>query len=317
MHGKHAHCSWCGTRFAQATWPRTCSRCQHQTFLNPLPVAVLVQPVDDGVLLIRRGESGRGHRELALPGGFIERGESWQHACARELFEEANLKIAPESIEPFRVSSTSDGFLIVVGRAPGLRESDLPPFAPTDEALERVIVRAPRPLAFSMHEEVLRDVLPTLAKPVEKVLELDVDHLHLRLNAPTHRVATEVQPLPFTQVEPSPRIVSGREFASLHFTASHGSASLAVQVRRLRGIGTLEQALAFFALETGVQLTPTNLVTREVPAGLVASIDLAEAGWAPGNTFTFVICPADKPRQTLYFSPTHWLEFDWSSLTVT
>ncbi len=322
MHSRHAYCSWCGTRFAaHAAWPRTCVRCQHQSYLNPLPVAVLVQPVDDGVLLIRRGEPGRGHGSLALPGGFIERGETWQHACARELFEEANISIAPETIEQFRVSSTPDGFLIVVGKAPSLREVDLPAFMPTAESLERVVVSAPQPLAFAMHEEVLRDVLSAVLP--KNTFRFECDHLSIRMNSPTHRVAPRAQPLSFTQVERPPQVTSAPGHASLQFEPLHHSLNeengkagpLVTLVRRLRGVSSLDAALAFLAAETGVKLEASDAQLETVQTGLAATFDLVAAGWAPGNTYTFVI--SEKPRQTLFFSPTHWLKFDWASLTVT
>jgi len=152
---KHGHCSWCGAAFPDTPFPRTCARCKRTTWLNPLPVAVLVLPVDDGVLVIRRNEgAGKGH--LALPGGFIDAGESWQQACARELHEETRIVIAPDAVELFGVRSSDDGFLLVFGRGPRLREVDLPAFSPGSEIAERRVVREVVPLAFPLHEEMLR-----------------------------------------------------------------------------------------------------------------------------------------------------------------
>lgn len=150
---KHAHCSSCGAAYpAGAGWPRTCAACGDVTYRNPLPVAVLVQPVDDGVLLIRRA-GGR----LALPGGFIDHGESWQAAAARELREEAHLAIDPAGVALFAVRSAPDGTLLVFGIARPIGEASLPPFVVTDETTERVVARAPIELAFPLHTEVLRE----------------------------------------------------------------------------------------------------------------------------------------------------------------
>lgn len=154
-HKKHAHCGWCGAAFAEGPFPRACPRCRRTTWLNPLPVAVLVLPVDDGVLVIRRNE-GTGKGELALPGGFIDFAETWQQACARELYEEAGIRITADAVESLGVRSAPDGFLLVFGRGPTLREVDLPPFVPGAEISERLVVRAPVPLAFPLHEEALR-----------------------------------------------------------------------------------------------------------------------------------------------------------------
>jgi ADP-ribose pyrophosphatase YjhB (NUDIX family) len=152
---KHAHCSWCGAAFADAPFPRTCARCRRTTWLNPLPVAVLALPVDDGVLVIRRNE-GAGRGELALPGGFIEVGETWQQACARELFEETGVTIDAAAVQDLAVRSSPDGFLLVFGLGPVVREAALPPFTVGAEISERLVVREPVPLAFPLHEELLR-----------------------------------------------------------------------------------------------------------------------------------------------------------------
>jgi 8-oxo-dGTP pyrophosphatase MutT (NUDIX family) len=152
---KHAHCSWCGAAFPDGPFPRTCTRCKRTTWLNPLPVAVLLLPVDDGILLIRRNEgTGKGH--LALPGGFIDLGETWQQACARELREETRVEVDASAVELFGVRSASDGFLLVFGRGPRLRAADLPAFTPGPEIAERLVVTAPVPLAFPLHEEMLK-----------------------------------------------------------------------------------------------------------------------------------------------------------------
>jgi 8-oxo-dGTP pyrophosphatase MutT (NUDIX family) len=127
------------------------------SFVNPLPVAVLVVPVESGVLVIRRGiEPQLG--ELALPGGFIDLGETWERAAARELHEETGISIDPASIRHFRTVSPPDGkLLLVFGQAPPMRERELPPFEPSLETLERLVVDAPRELAFPTHTEVLAE----------------------------------------------------------------------------------------------------------------------------------------------------------------
>ncbi len=138
-------------------WPRTCAACGNISFLNPLPVSVILLPVDDGLLLVRRNiEPQKGW--LALPGGYINLGESWQQAGAREVLEETGIMIDPHKVREFRVKSAPNGgTLLIFGLARATRSQDLPPFAPNEEAQEVIIVNAPQELAFSTHTETMQE----------------------------------------------------------------------------------------------------------------------------------------------------------------
>jgi ADP-ribose pyrophosphatase YjhB (NUDIX family) len=158
MFTQHSHCSYCGHPFEiDQAWPRLCAACGNTSFINPLPVAVVLLPVDDGLLVVRRNIEPQIGR-LALPGGYINRGESWQQAGARELLEETGIVILPDSLREFRVKSAPGGTtLIVFGVAPGRRSQDLPSFAPNEETQEICVLIAPQELAFSTHTEALRE----------------------------------------------------------------------------------------------------------------------------------------------------------------
>ena len=82
---KDSHCSYCGQRFSHdQPWPRQCAKCGNISFVNPIPVVIVLVPVDDGVLVVRRSQEP-GSGVLALPGGFVELGETWQETGAREV----------------------------------------------------------------------------------------------------------------------------------------------------------------------------------------------------------------------------------------
>jgi ADP-ribose pyrophosphatase YjhB (NUDIX family) len=116
---------------------------------------VLVLPVDGGVLCIRRGiEPHIG--SLALPGGFVNYGESWQEGAARELFEETGIRTDPAAVRTLDVLSAPDSTILVFGEAAATTAAALPAFTPTDETTARVILQEPAPLAFPLHERVLR-----------------------------------------------------------------------------------------------------------------------------------------------------------------
>lgn len=154
---KDRHCSYCGTAFASgAAFPRSCASCTNITYKNPTPVAVLLLPVDDGLLGVERGiEPKKGM--VALPGGFVDHAETWQEAAARELFEETNVVVDPNLVTDFAVRSVKGGPVLIFGVAPRVSSKLLPDFSPTNETLARVIVGRGTPLAFPLHEWALEE----------------------------------------------------------------------------------------------------------------------------------------------------------------
>jgi ADP-ribose pyrophosphatase YjhB (NUDIX family) len=164
MPQKNSHCSYCGRPFdVEQAWPRRCTACGNVSFLNPVPVSVVLVPIDNGVLVVRRNiEPQRGW--LALPGGYINYGESWQQAGVREVFEETGLMIDSDQIREFRVRSAPDSTLLIFGLAHPIGRSDLPPFVPNEETQEVKVITAPQELAFSLHTEILRDYFDQLTK---------------------------------------------------------------------------------------------------------------------------------------------------------
>ena len=148
-------CTFCGARFLpEQPWPRRCAACGETTYRNPTPVAVAVQPVGAGLLVVRRAIPPAQDR-LALPGGFIEVGESWQEAVARELREETGLTADPDGVRLYDTVSAPDGTLLVFGILPPLASADaMPGPAANDESSGWEVLKGPTELGFSIHTAV-------------------------------------------------------------------------------------------------------------------------------------------------------------------
>jgi ADP-ribose pyrophosphatase YjhB (NUDIX family) len=154
---KPIHCQNCGSKYQSGGFPKRCRNCGITRWLNPLPVAVLLVPVDEGLLVVRRGiEPQKG--KLALPGGFIEAHENWRSAAARELEEETGISVAPEAIQSFGVESANN-HLLVFGVAPPFNASVIEAFEPNEETLELLVLLEPTELAFGYHTSMARGFL--------------------------------------------------------------------------------------------------------------------------------------------------------------
>lgn len=153
-HTKNSHCSYCGTAFAVGVpFPRQCACCGSKTYVNPLPVSVVLLPIGtDGLLLVQRVQEPAAGK-WGLPGGFIETGETWQEAGAREVREETGFTLDPAAITLFDTQSAPDGTLLVFGLAPALPPEMPAKFIPSPETSAVSIMRGPRELAFSTHTE--------------------------------------------------------------------------------------------------------------------------------------------------------------------
>lgn len=154
MHEKNSHCTFCGRRFAAGeTWPRICRGCGNKSYLNPIPVAVVLVPVADGLVVIRRNTEPR-KGTLTLPGGYIDAGETWQEAGKRELLEETGIAIDAGELSLYEVGNGLDGTLVVFGLAPRQPGSSLRPFT-SKETQEVAVIDRPTELGFELHTRVV------------------------------------------------------------------------------------------------------------------------------------------------------------------
>ncbi len=154
MPEKNSHCSWCGKRFSNGEpWPRTCGGCGNRSYLNPLPVAVVLAPVGNGVVVVRRNiEPAKG--TLTLPGGYIDAGESWQEGARRELWEETGIAINADDLTLYEVANGLDQTLVIIGLARWQPQEVLIPFV-TDETQEVLLIHEPRELGFPLHTMIV------------------------------------------------------------------------------------------------------------------------------------------------------------------
>lgn len=70
-----------------------CPRCGVEvgTYRNPFPTAdVIIYHPDRGIVLVKRGHEPLG---MALPGGFVDEGETVEQAAVREMREETGLDV--------------------------------------------------------------------------------------------------------------------------------------------------------------------------------------------------------------------------------
>lgn len=73
--------------------PKYCPSCGTLVvrYSNPIPTAdVILYDEERGIVLVKRGKEPLG---MALPGGFVEEGESAEHAAVREMKEETGLDV--------------------------------------------------------------------------------------------------------------------------------------------------------------------------------------------------------------------------------
>lgn len=159
-----SHCSYCGGKFESEAWPKACHACKNISYINPLPVVALIVPVilvgdrlDLGVLTVRRNiQPAKG--KLGLPGGYMDVGETWQEAAARELKEEAGVVIGPESVRMRDViTAPSNGNLLVFCITNAISSKVLENFKSNDEVSEFVVVREHSELAFSTHTKIVNE----------------------------------------------------------------------------------------------------------------------------------------------------------------
>lgn len=92
-HARHRFCAACGgaTKPAKGGWQRDCEVCQAQHFPRTDPVTIMLVENDGRLLLGRQPRFPP--RAFSALAGFVEPGETIEEAVAREVHEEAGLRV--------------------------------------------------------------------------------------------------------------------------------------------------------------------------------------------------------------------------------
>ncbi|MGI5129056.1 NUDIX domain-containing protein [Pseudonocardia sp. CA-107938] len=137
------YCRACGSPFREPLAnPRACA-CGVTDRDNPIARVAVLVPVENGVLVVRRGGAG-GSGHLSLPGGFVETPQTWPEDAARGVCSETGLDLDPATLTLYDLVARDwrPAHAVLVAKAPPLVE--LPRFTPNEDIVERGIVYGSR-----------------------------------------------------------------------------------------------------------------------------------------------------------------------------
>lgn len=108
-----------------------CGVCGEVSYSNPLILVTTIMAEPGGkILLCRRAEPPRAGF-WTLPGGFMECGESLQQAAAREAYEETGIRLNPDRLRFYAITSLIDISQVYVGFVAHLEDA-IPPVCGTE-----------------------------------------------------------------------------------------------------------------------------------------------------------------------------------------
>ncbi|HEU0265856.1 MAG TPA: NUDIX hydrolase [Geobacterales bacterium] len=134
----------------------TCPRCSEpvKSYRNPVPTVDVIIELPAGIVLIRRKNPPYG---WALPGGFVDYGETLEQAAEREALEETSLSVRGLKLlgcysDPHRDPRQHTISTVFIATADGI------PIAADDAAEVRIFPpdQLPSPLCFD-HGQILAD----------------------------------------------------------------------------------------------------------------------------------------------------------------
>jgi len=138
----------------------SCPSCNAQVkvYRNPVPTVDIIIEMDSGIILIERKHEPLG---WALPGGFVDYGETLEHAAIREAREETGMEISDLTLlgcysDPLRDTRLHTISTVFVARGRGLPQAG-------DDAVHLEVFpldALPDRLCFD-HRRILDDYLST------------------------------------------------------------------------------------------------------------------------------------------------------------
>ncbi len=145
-------CSKCGTQHLEETFPKKCKSCGLESYQNPIPVVIAVIPVTGGGIVVQQRGISPGKGELALPGGFMELGETPQEAIAREVKEEMGMDVVASKLLGVESNGNKNMVLIFFETEPV--ETSSVPLGWSNSEVENVFIeKGDAKLAFPAHQK--------------------------------------------------------------------------------------------------------------------------------------------------------------------
>ena len=90
----YCYCPRCGAKNPNVgEVPFRCQQCSMSSFFGPVAAVGGIVTNDSGEILLVRRARDPGKGCWGLPGGFVDRGETVEHALAREVKEETQLEV--------------------------------------------------------------------------------------------------------------------------------------------------------------------------------------------------------------------------------
>jgi len=131
------------------------------TYENPVPVAVALIPLripggaNELLGVLRANNPGRGGH--ALPGGYVDKGESFEHALTREVMEECGLVTSFDEWSLICSRVTAANRVLVFARLNRVLTLDEIDFGrpPCDEVQGLIRIERDTEIVFPTHQEVI------------------------------------------------------------------------------------------------------------------------------------------------------------------